>query len=140
VLKKIHLRRSLVTCVDCGFLAFGNQEVGSGDRWMLASQGTNAKMPVLTTLCCYRSLWVQYDTDYFGNPDAPKLDEVNEIRRCEGFRRYKPGLSPQQHMEQMAKADERKAQFGYMFLAALLASVLTLCGQWAAKHFGLAKP
>lgn len=131
------------TCIDCGFLALGNREVASGDRWMLASRGTNAKMPVLTSLRCYRSLWVQYDTDYCGNPDGPKLDEVNRNRRCEGFVRYMPGFSSEELMKRLLGSKDKKTQFFYTLLAAFLAAILALLGQtgqqWVAKFLGLTK-
>src|SRR6266849_6134385 len=97
-----------VTCLDCGFLAFGKGEASSGDREMLASKGSNAKMPVLDSLRCYRSLWASYEVNYCGNPAGPKLEEVNERRRCEGFLQYKPGFSPEEHKQRLAKSEERK--------------------------------
>ena len=133
-------RPSQVTCLECGFLAFGNDEASTGDRWMLATKGRSAKMPSLETLRCRRSLWSHYEFDYFGNSSGPKLDVVNEPGRCPGFRRYRPGLSPEEHMQRVSKAEERKAQFGYTLLAAVLASVLTLLGAWAAKYLGGIKP
>jgi hypothetical protein len=111
---------------------------------MLGTNGVSAVMPALETLRCRRLLWVDNELNYFGNPDGPKLDEVNQLRRCEGFLRYKPGLSPQEHMQRLEKSEERKAQFGYVFLAAFLGSLLTaalsLLAQWAARHFGIGKP
>lgn len=149
MLKKLRLFRGFVqqplrvTCLECGFLALGVQEVSTAERCMLSTKGMSAVMPTLETLRCHRSLWVGYDLTYSGNPDMPKLDVVTEWRRCEGFLSYKPGLSPEEHMERLARSDERKAQFAYTLLAAILggglSSVLTLLGLWAAKHFGLSK-
>jgi hypothetical protein len=102
-------------------------------------QGVNAKMPSVDNLHCYRSLWVGYDMDYFGNPSAPKLEEVTQKRRCEGFLQYKPGFSPEEHKQRLVKSEERKAQFAYTLLAAIVGCILTLLGLWAGRHFGLSK-
>jgi hypothetical protein len=104
---------------------------------MLSSKGSSAVMPNLDDLCCYRELWVTYDLTYVGNPDGPKLDEVTARRHCEGFLRYHPGLPPVEHMQRLSKSEERKAQFRNLLLASVLGSILTLVGQWAAKHLGL---
>jgi hypothetical protein len=131
-------RRS--TCLECGFLAFGDSEAPSGDRAMLASRGVNAKMPSLDNLRCYRSLWAEYDMDYFGNPGGPKLEIVAEQRQCEGFRRYQPGFSPAEHLQRLTKEAEQRTQFRYQIaasiLTAVLAAILTLLGQWVMKRFG----
>jgi hypothetical protein len=94
-------------------------------------------MPTLEHLCCHRSLWVGYDLTYVGNPEGPKLDEVTERRRCDGFLRYQPGLRPEEHINRLSRSEERKAQFWTLLLASVLGSILTLVGQWVAKHLGL---
>lgn len=109
-----------------------------------ATRGTSAKMPELTTLRCYRSLWVDFDFDYFGNPDGPKLDEVNKKRQCPGYGRYTPGLLPEEHMKRLLESKDRKTQLIYTFLAALLAAILALVGQTGqqsvARLLGLTTP
>ena len=133
-------RLSSVRCLECGFLALGEYEVTEAERCMLASRGSSAVMPALESLHCHRSLWITYDLTYVGNPEGPKLDEVNEQRRCGGFLRYKPGLSPDDHMQRLLRSEDRseetRVRFKYLVLASVLGSGLTLLAQWVAKHFG----
>ena len=84
------------------------------------------------SLRCSRSLWVG-----FALGAHQPLDEAIRHRKCEGFLRYKPGRSPEEHMQCLSKSEERKAQFWYTFLAAFLAAVLALVGQTVAKRLGL---
>jgi hypothetical protein len=86
------------TCTDCGFLGFGNQEVTATPRYLLALEG-QAGLPDITTLYCYRHLWVGYESLYVGHDDRAKVEEVNEPRRCEGFVRYVPGFNPKEHLD-----------------------------------------
>lgn len=136
------LRRPFrVTCLGCGFLAYkGADEVYKATRLVLPSKGTiPLSEEYVDNLRCSRSLWVG-----FAVHGDPPLDEVSIHRHCEGFRRYKPGLSPQEHMKCLLDFDQRNAQFGYTLLAALLAAVLALVGQtgqqWLAKSLGLSTP
>ena len=132
------LRRPLrVTCLDCGFLAHeGADEVDKAARLVLPAKGTiPLREKYLNSLRCRRSLWVG-----FAVHGGPTLDEAIMRRRCEGFLRYKPGRSPEEHMQSLSRSEERKAQFGYTFLAAFLAAVLALVGQTVAKRFGLTTP
>ena len=130
--------RRRVTCLDCGFLAYGGaDEVHKATRLVLPSKGTiPLSEEYVDSLRCSRSLWVGFAV-YGERP----LDEAIMRRSCEGFRRYKPGISPQEHMRHLADSDQRKAQFGYTLLAAFLAAVLALVGQtgqqWLAKFLGL---
>lgn len=146
-LKKVLLfiRRPLrVTCADCGFLAFGNDEAHEASRTLLGAKGSAGLPGRMEDLQCYRSQWVQYDLTYFDHSVDGQLDEVAYPRHCKEFLRYKPGLSPKEHMQCLSRSEERKAQFWYTFLAALLAAVLTLAGQtgrqWLAKFLGLTTP
>lgn len=124
-----------VTCVKCGFLAYGSQEVTSTDRFLLFRKSIEVD-PMLKLLHCHCSLWAGYDLDL---TNGTKLDVVNELGRCKGFLPYNPGLSPAEHMEHLAKAEARKAQFKYSLLAAIIGSILTLLGLWVARHFGFSK-
>ena len=137
------LRRPLrVTCLDCGFLAYeGTDEVCKAARLVLPSKGT---IPLsenyVDSLRCNRSLWVG-----FAIHGGPTLDEATMHRHCEGFCRYKPGLSPQEHMKQLTDSEQRWAQFKFAFLAAVLAAFLTLLGQtgkdWLEKKvLGVSTP
>jgi len=143
-LKKLVLfirRSGRVTCADCGFLAYGNDEAHKVSRVLLAAEGRHGLPGGMETLQCYRSLWVNYDLTYSGHSIEGQLEEVNNRRHCEGFLRYKPGLSPGEHKQRLAKSEERKSQFKYTLLAAVLAAILALVGQtgqqWLAKVLGL---
>jgi hypothetical protein len=77
--------------------------------------------------------------DGYGSVEG-QLNEAADPRHCKEFLRYKPGLSPEEHMQWLSKSEERKTQFWYSLLAALLAAILTLAGQtgqqWLAKVLG----
>ena len=106
---------------------------------MIAAKGVNAKMPVLDSLHCYRSLWVDLDTDQCGQTNGPKLEEANKRRRCTGFRRYRAGFSPDELKQIALTSEERRIQFVYTIAAVLIGCVLTLLGQLAGKYMGLTK-
>jgi hypothetical protein len=131
------------TCTECGFLASGNKEVTATPRHLLDSEG-NEGLPDLTTLDCHRSLWAGYELLYIGSDDRGEVEEVNHRRRCVGFVRYIPGLTPAEHMKRMLDSKDRRIQLLYTFLAALLAAILALFGQtlqqWAAKRLSLSSP
>lgn len=138
-LKKLALfiRRPLrVTCVDCGFLAFGKDEVHQASRVLVSAKGQAGLPSRMEDLQCHRSLWVGYDLDGYGSVEG-QLNEAADPRHCKEFLRYKPGLSPEEHMQRLLKSEERKVQFRYTLIAALLAAILALAGQtgeqWLAK-------
>lgn len=100
------LRR--VTCLDCGFLAHGRDEVTREGRALLACRGSAGMWSNWEAFNCSRSLWVTYDLTYARPSFQGILDEVESSRRtCEGFHRYIPGLSPSRHLEEALKKSER---------------------------------
>jgi len=126
-----------VTCLDCGFLALGNEEVTRADRIMLHSEG-RAGLPCspeeLTNLNCTRSLWVDYDLTYFDGSVQGIFDELERERRgCAGYLKYRPGFSPSEHRDLLLKRMDSKERL--MFAA--LGGIVTLLLAWIAKHLGL---
>jgi hypothetical protein len=122
-----------VTCLDCGFLALGDEETTSTNRILLHARGV-AGCPPLEGLRCSRSLWVEYDLTYCGvNADALFHEVGKQRRECEGFFRYRPGWSPGGHQDLLSKALETKQKV----LFVLLGSLLTLLAEWLAKLLGL---
>lgn len=127
-----------VTCLDCGFLAIGQQEVDTSDRILLHCRGT-AGCPPLEKLMCFRSLWVYFDLTYCGVPPADEIFDMvqKQQRNCKGYFRYMPGWSPSGHQELLLKALEWKQKFRFAVLGAVLGSGLTLLATWMGKLLGL---
>lgn len=122
-----------VTCLDCGFLALADKEVGSADRVLLGVEGTSG-CPPLEALRCSRSLWINYDLMYGATDAAGIFEELKDDRRkCVGFYRYKPGWSPAEHQDLLLKAAQTKERIVF----ALLGSALTLLIAWVTKLFDL---
>src|SRR5260370_8691722 len=70
-----------VTCLDCGFLALGDEEVTRADRIILQREGS-AGLPCspdeLTNLNCTRSLWVDYDLTYLNRSAQAISDDLDQ--------------------------------------------------------------
>ena len=128
-----HPRR--ITCLECGFLALDDKEVSTADRIRLHMRGTAGGCPSLEKLCCFRSLWVNFDLSYCGVPPADEIfDMVQKSQRnCKGFFRYRSGWSPSGHQDLLLKSLEWKQKLFF----AVLGSGLTLFAAWLAKLFGL---
>ena len=123
-----------VTCLDCGFLALGDNEVGEANRVLLRMKGSGG-CPPLEKLRCFRGLWVEYDLTFIDVNAGAIFDELAKQRRdCEGFLRYKPGWSPSLHRDLLLKRLETWQKV--LFL--LLGSALTLLAGWIAKLIRLA--
>lgn len=123
-----------VTCLHCGFLALGQQEVNSAARILLHCRGT-AGCPPLEELWCFRSLWVDFDLIYSG---APPDDEIFDMvqkqqRNCKGFFRYRSGWSSSDHRDLLLKTKDWWGRLAF----ALLGVILTLLVMWMAKRLGL---
>lgn len=127
-----HPRR--ITCLDCGFLSFGDKEVSTANRILLHMRG-QAGCPSLDVLGCWRSLWIILDLSYFGGYPADEIFDMVEKqqRNCKGYFKYRPGLLPSDHQNLQLKALEWKQKL----LFAVLGSVLTLLVAWLAKLLGL---
>ncbi|SRR6266404_647432 len=126
-----------VTCLDCGFLALGNEEVTRAERILLHGEGS-AGLPCspeeLTDLNCTRSLWVDYDLTYVDGSAQGIFDELEQDRRgCAGFLRYRPGFSPSEHRDLLLKRMDSKEKLKF----AVLGGIVTLFFAWVAKHLGL---
>ncbi len=126
-----------VTCLNCGFLALGDEEVTKADRIMLHSEGS-AGLPCspdeLTNLNCTRSLWVDYDLTYNSDSVQGIFEELEQDRRgCAGYLKYRPGFSPSEHRDLLLKRMDSKEKLKF----AVLGGIVTLFFAWIAKHLGL---
>ena len=129
-----------VTCLDCGFLAMGDEEVSLSNRILLHCRGS-AGCPPLEEIRCFRSLWVDYDLAYVGTNADGIFDEILMQRRhCPGFFRYKPSWSPKEHQDLLLKSEERKEKIWGYILATAVGALGTLLVQYIAKHLGLKAP
>jgi hypothetical protein len=123
------------TCLDCGFLAFGSEELITFNRTLLAVKGV-AGLPDdvhLSHICCFRSLWAPPPDD-----GDEVLREVAKRRRpCEGFLKYRPGYSPLDHRGLLEKKQDRRKEIYRNILFAIGGALLALVGAWAKKRLGL---
>ena len=107
-------------CLDCGFLTVSGREADADDRRTIAAEGKVGWFGKDVNIDCYKHLWY-----WDGDPASVVIHEANRPRsRCVGFRRHKPGRSPQQHI---ALEDEGSA-FRKQVLLALLPFVGALAG------------
>lgn len=121
-----------MTCLDCGFLSGGSDEVSSANRAMLAARGVGG-CPSLDHLHCSRSLWVSYDLTYVGtNADAIFEELEGDRRGCRGFLRYRPGWTPNEHRDLVGKAFETRQKV----IFTILGTGLGLLAVWIAYFFG----
>lgn len=123
------------TCLECGFLAFGTEELITFNRTLLAVKGV-AGLPDdvhLSHIRCFRSLWAPPPDD---GDDV--LREVAKRRRpCEGFLKYKPGYTPLDHRGLLEKKQDRREKVLIGIAGAIGGALLALVGAWARKRFGL---
>src|SRR6266849_5049259 len=126
-----------VTCLDCGFLALGDEEVTRADRIMLhcaGSAGAPCSPEELKNLNCTRSLWVDYELTYLDGSAEGIFDELQRERRgCAGYLKYRPGFSPSEHRDLLLKRMDSKEKLKF----AVLGGIVTLFFAWIAKHLGL---
>jgi hypothetical protein len=130
-----------VTCLDCGFLALGDDEVTRADRILLHGEGS-AGLPCspeeITDLNCTRSLWVDYDLTYFDGSAQGIFDELEQERGCcAGFLKYRPGFSPSEHRDLLLKRMDSKEKLKFAVLGGIVGGIVTLFFAWIAKHLGL---
>lgn len=130
-----------VTCLDCGFLALGDEEVTRAGRILLQGEG-RAGLPCsreeLTDLNCTRSLWVNYDLTYYRSSAQGIFDELKRERRgCVGYLKYRPGFSPSEHRDVLLKRMDSNEKLKYATIGAIAGGIVTLFFAWIAKHLGL---
>lgn len=130
-----------VTCLDCGFLALGQQEVDTSTRILLHCRGT-AGCPPLENLRCFRSLWIDLDLTYFGGPPTDEIFDMVEKqqRNCKGYFRYKPGWSPTGHQDLLLMSQDKREKIYIALFSGGLGVFLALFGKWLARIFGLSSP
>jgi hypothetical protein len=136
-----------VTCLKCGFLAFGNEEMITINRGCLsvglapfltkASAATisqNAVSPDFEQMNanCFKSLWVREAT----LPGYGIFDEVVKRRRpCEGFFPYRPGYSPSEHRTLQEKKHDLNEKIRLGVLSALFGAAITILIDWLRKKY-----
>ena len=117
-----------VTCLECGFLALGDNEASTADRMMLCARGV--VLPALDELHCSRSLWVFYELTYVQLDVGGIFDELGkQRRRCKGFFRYRPGWSPEGHQALLLRSGDTRKNI----LILVLSSVLAFISGWLVK-------
>ena len=89
------------TCTDCGLLAYGEQEADYADRMLLHAGHSSAASPrgPVDRWNCAKGLW-RWPLVYFELNWDVLFDEVTADQRgCPGFRKWRHGRSPVQHLE-----------------------------------------
>jgi hypothetical protein len=132
-----------VTCLDCGFLSFGEAEATKEDRVMLAARvglaGRNVEVSPsisLDTIRCFRSRWIDYAV--FGGDDDSILRELAMDRRgCPDFGTHRRGFSPKEHKDQLLKRWESRRQFFLTVLGSAVGSLLALLVAWLTWRLGI---
>lgn len=130
-----------VTCLDCGFLALGQEEVDTSARILLNCRGTTG-CPPLEYIRCFRSLWVDLDLTYPGDYPADEIFDMIEKqqRNCKGYFKYKPGWSPAGHQDLLLKSQDKREKIYIALFSGGLGVLLTLFGKWLARIFGVSSP
>lgn len=126
-----HPRR--VTCYQCGFLSFGDNEVTFQHREILASGEPSL---AVENLRCFRSCWTEYGV-YDWSEDTVRSELEMDRRDCQGFFRHRPGFKPNEHRDQLLKRWETKRQFFFTVLGSALGSAFALLVAWLTIKFGL---
>lgn len=119
-----------MTCLNCGFLALSDQEVGRADRILLAATG-QAGCPPLDELQCSKKLWVNYDLLYSGLSSEGIFAELQVRRRpCTGFVKYMPYRTPREHREWEDNRRERREKNLDRVAFVALGFALSLLSHW----------
>lgn len=85
---------------------------------------------------------MDYDLSYFSVTNAEALfDELKKQRRpCQGFVRYRPGSSPNEHKALEEGKRERREKIMNWLVGGVGGVILTLLSKWLLKHLGLGLP
>lgn len=133
-----------VTCLDCGYLSFGEAEATVEDRVMLAHRvgelaETNAYMSPsisLDDLRCFRACWIDYAV--YARNDYSILRELEMDRRgCKDFDRHRRGFKPYEHRDLLLKRWETRRQFFFTVVGSAVGSALALLVAWLTWRFGI---
>lgn len=124
---------SRVTCYQCGFLSFGEDEVTLQHREVLASGGPSLSVE---NLRCFRSCWTEYGV-YGWSEDIVRSELENDRRGCPGYFRHREGWKPNEHRDLLSKRWETKRQFFFTVLGAALGSALALLVAWLTVKLGV---
>ena len=121
-LRKLQPRR---TCAQCGFLAYGEGEASHHDRVRLGGgygSGVSPSGPAERWKCA-KGLWL-WELVYVQPDWGVIFDEVTKDRRgCGGFRRWRPGRSPAQHVE----LEDKSVDFRRQLILAVMPKAMAIC-------------
>lgn len=120
---------SRVTCYQCGFLSFGDNEVTFQHREVLASGEPSLSVEKLR---CFRSCWTEYGVYEWGE-DVVRSELEIDRRDCPGFFRHRQGWTPNEHRDLLSKRLETRQKIAFAFFG----SFLTLLVAWLAKLLGM---
>lgn len=125
-----HPRR--VTCYQCGFLAFGDDEVTLQHREVLVS----GEPISVEGLRCFRSCWTDYGVYGWGE-DIVRSELELDRRNCPGFFRHREGWTPNEHRDLLSKRWDTKRQFLFTVLGSAVGSLLAFLIALIAWQFGI---
>jgi hypothetical protein len=127
--------RSVRTCTNCGFLAFGDNEADAASRIQLCTEGKYSGLPEpVEKWRCARKLW-KWELDYVAPNWEAVLSEANADRRgCPGFFRHSPGRSPAEHLQLENGATEFRRKLMLGLLPLLYASIGGVVG-WFLRRW-----
>jgi hypothetical protein len=112
-----------MTCLQCGFLGRDGKELISADRILLSSP-ESAEHPPLNALSCTRSLWIDYELLNFESARDGIFAELYKRRRpCEGFLRYRPWWSPNEHRDLLQSKIQSKTERREKILITAVSSI-----------------
>ena len=122
------------TCLDCGFLAYGDQEADGPDRERFHVLGQLGGYPGEPELWrCFRGQWTAHL--HYGGPSwEPVLTEVSwDQRGCRAFRRHSPGRTPAEHLKLEDGAIEFRRKLMLGLLPVLYGSLGAAIGWFLAN-------
>lgn len=136
---KMLARRSLLrirrprSCLECGFLAFGEEEATREDRESLGFESLNHS---LVKFHCFLSCWT--DCAVYGwSEDSVRRELEADRRDCPSFFRHRRGWTPNEHRELVSKRWDTKRQIIITVFGSFLGSALTLLVGWLAWRIGI---
>lgn len=126
-----------MTCLNCGFLALSDREVGAADRIQLGAKG-QAGCPPLDELHCSKNLWVNYNLTYSSLSSEGIFAELQERRRpCKGFMKHIPGRTPHEHRDLEDGKRARRDRVIDVIIGVVLGGAGTVLTEWLLGKLGI---
>lgn len=117
------------TCLSCGFIGIGGNELTKAERIMISTPGSAAQ-PDWREIWCQRNCWVEYELIYAGPSYQGLQDELAKDRTsCEEFFPHRPGYSPDEHRALQEKEKERRERW--------ILAALSRLPKWLTSLLGL---